>query len=266
MNPSSDPSTHPQPASGFPEQVPPPARQVTLALPSHQPWVTYTIIGVTVLVYLIQVLTLRTLGVDLPEQWGIKANELIRAGQLWRLFTPMLLHDDMNIAHIGFNMYFLYIVGTRVERMTGHGRYLVLYILSGFAGDALSFLASPYNAWGASGALFGLLGYEAALAILNRSLFKDGGRRMLREALFVAAINILIGYFIGADNWGHVGGLLGGLIFTWFAGPRWQVEGIAPSLHLVDKREPHEVLTGAALVALVFGALVMIGMIHPLVQ
>lgn len=40
--------------------------------------------------------------------------------------------------------------------------------------------------------------------------------------------NLFIGLAPGIDNWGHVGGLLGGAIFAWFAGPRWEVVGIYP--------------------------------------
>jgi len=56
----------------------------------------------------------------------------------------------------------------------------------------------------------------------------------------------------------------GGLIFTWFAGPRWEIEGIYPALNLTDKREPREVITGAAIVILIFGALAMVGIIYPI--
>ena len=42
-----------------------------------------------------------------------------------------------------------------------------------------------------------------------------------------------------------IGGLFGGLIFTWFGGPNWKVEGIFPSFQLVDERESRDVLLAA---------------------
>jgi rhomboid protease GluP len=233
--------------------APPPAQ--TLRLPAYKPVVTYVIIGVTVFVYLLQIATKYFLGVDLPGALGVKSNELIIAGQLWRLFTPMLLHDDSNFMHIAFNMYFLYIVGSRVERISGHGRFLVLYILSGFAGDVLSFLLSPYPAWGASGALFGLLGTEAVMALQNRSLLVDNGRALLNSALTVAAINIVIGFAIGADNWGHLGGFLGGAMFSWFAGAKFSIQGLHPQLQLVDERGGREILNASVLTFAAFSVL-----------
>jgi rhomboid protease GluP len=78
------------------------------------------------------------------------------------------------------------------------------------------------------------------------------------------AINLFLGLTPGIDNWGHVGGLLGGLIFAWFAGPVWEVRGLMNGPQLVDKREAREVITGAAIVLLIFGALAVWGMVAPI--
>jgi len=251
---------NPQTVPNNMNEVPPQPQRVPISLPNYPPTVTFTIIAITVVIFLLQIGTKAWLGTDIPGVIGIKANELIRAGQLWRLFTPMLLHDDTSIMHIGFNMYFLFIVGQQVERITGHGRFVVLYILSGFTGVVASFLFSPYYSWGASGALFGLLGAEAVLAVQNRALFQDGGQRLLKNALTVAGINILIGFMIGADNWGHIGGLVGGAMFSWFAGPKLAITGNYPTqLTFTDQRGVREILNTAALVFIVFGGLIAIG-------
>ena len=51
-------------------------------------------------------------------------------------------------------------------------------------------------------------------------------------------------------------------MFTWFAGPVWEIEVIAPALQLVDQRPTREVVVGAATVLFVFGALAMWGMVR----
>ena len=61
--------------------------------------------AITIAVYLLQIATEYLLGTDLPAALGMKVNELIIQGQVWRLFTPMFLHAS--ILHIGFNMYAL---------------------------------------------------------------------------------------------------------------------------------------------------------------
>ena len=82
------------------------------------------------------------------------------------------------------------------------------------------------------------------------------------NVIFIVVINLVIGFSSGGyiDNWGHIGGLLGGLIFTWFGGPLWDVEGLYPLLHLVDRRAEREVILGAAAALIIFGGLAMLGM------
>ncbi len=72
--------------------------------PFH-PYTTYILIGICVLVYLLQVGTIYLFKVDVPAVIGVKDNELILHGQVWRLITPVFLHSDQTILHILFNMY-----------------------------------------------------------------------------------------------------------------------------------------------------------------
>ena len=111
-----------------------------------------------------------------------------------------------------------------------------------------------------------MIGAEGIFLFQNRQLFGRQFGRAIGNVIFIIVINLVIDFVPGSgiDYWGHIGGLLGGLIFTWFAGPRWEVEGIYPALSLTDKRESHNVVTGAAIVLLIFGALAMIGMIYPI--
>jgi len=243
---------------------PPQPRPVAVSLPATTPRVTYTILGITVVAYLLQLLTQYIYGYDLAVELGAKANDAIRAGQLWRFFTPMLLHGS--ILHIGFNMYALMAFGAGLERRYGHGRFLLLYILSGFAGTVFSFLFSSAYSIGASGAIFGLVAAEGIFLVKNRKLFGSRVRQALNNVIFVVAINLFLGLQPGIDNWGHMGGLMGGLIFAWFAGPHWEVQGISPNLQVVDLREPRDIIVGAAVVTIIFCTLAAIGMWYPFVN
>ena len=251
------------------EQPPAPPRPVRVTLPASVPYMTYTLIGITAVVYLLQLASQSLLGTDLPAALGAKANDLIRAGQLWRLVTPVLLHAS--IPHILFNMYALWLFGVGLERHFGRWRFLVLYVLGGFTGNVLSFLLSSGLSVGASTAIFGLVAAEGIFLLQNRKLFSNQFGSAIGNVVFVVAVNLALGAVTpGIDNWGHVGGLLGGLIFTWFAGPLWEVRetveagNMVPALRLVDGREPRHVITGAAAVILIFGTLAVIGMIHPI--
>ena len=233
---------------------PPPARPAPI-IEEHlvTPAVTYALVAITVLVYILQLGTKALTGTDWPEFLGVKYNDAIMAGQLWRLFTPMFLHDNTSILHIGFNMYALVIIGADLERRFGHGRFLLLYVLTAFSGNVVSFLFSPEASLGASTAIFGLLGAQMVFFYQNRKLFGSGARRALQNALFIAGANLLIGLSPGIDNWGHVGGLLGGLVFAWFAGPLLVLrEELYPRFRVEDTRGARELFIGAAFTAVIF--------------
>lgn len=230
-------------------------------MPRSAPYVTYTIIGITVIFYALQLLSTFSFGRDILILYGARINEAILAGELWRFLTPALLHGSL--PHIAFNMYALLSFGTGLERHFGHGRFLMLYLLGAFAGNVASFLYSPGYSVGASTAIFGLLGAEAVFLIQNRKVFPGHFRSAIGNIIFIAAINLfIIGSLPGIDNWGHIGGLIGGLMFTSFAGPKWEVEGIYPSYYLADKRPFSSVIVGAATVVLIFGGLAMWGMVR----
>jgi rhomboid protease GluP len=240
-----------------PEQTPPPP-QIRVAIPNSPPYVTYILLGVTIFVYLLQLAGQYFLKVDIVTALGVKYNDYIRAGQVWRLITPVFLHGS--ILHIAFNMYALFIYGRSLEPRFGHGRFTILYFLSAYAGNVLSFVLTPNPSLGASTAIFGLLAAEGMFAIQNRKLLGPRANRVLMNVLYIAAINLFIGFTTtGVDNFGHLGGLLGGIIFTWFGGPRWKIEGIYPSLQLVDEREGHGMFAGAAAVLLFFIPLTLLG-------
>ena len=253
------------PASSLDQQPVSPPQSTRVAMPSSRSYVTYTIMGVTIGFYLLQQIVGNSpYGMDWLTFYGAKINALIRAGQIWRLLTPALLHAS--IPHILFNMYALLVIGVGLERYFGHGRYFLLYVLTAFTGNVLSFLLSSGYSIGASTAIFGLIGAEGIFLYQNRKLLGRQFGSAIGNVIFIIAINLVIDFVPGSgiDYWGHIGGLLGGLIFTWFAGPRWEIKGIYPALSLTDKREMRDIVTGTAIVLLIFGALTIVGMIYPI--
>ena len=252
MNPESPPQ---DPASITPETVtrtPPPlaSKPPSVGRSSFSPVVTYTLLAITIVIYLVQIGTSTVLGVDLPAELGLKINEAILQGQLWRLITPVLLHGS--IIHVGFNMYALHLFGPGLERHFGRARFLTLYILSGFAGNVVSFIFSPANSLGSSTAIFGLFGAQGVFIYQNQAVLGSNARRALNQIIFLAAVNLFIGLAPFIDNWGHVGGLIGGSLFAWLGGPLLRVEGIFPALKILDERESSDVIRAGIWVTLLF--------------
>ena len=82
---------------------------------------------------------------------ALQDNQLIRAGQWWRLITPVALHA--NLLHLVTNNYSLNSLGPAVEMLSGRPRFLSVYAASAVAGSAASFAFSPAASVGASGQL-----------------------------------------------------------------------------------------------------------------
>lgn len=194
-------------------------------VPSYEVWVTPALLALIVFIYGVQVWG-TTLGQDAVLEWGIKWNDRIAEGEWWRLVTPIFLHLD--IWHIAFNGFVLYQVGRQVEMFYGPARFLALFFLAGVAGCLASLWFAPYRSAGASGAIFGLVGAEIVLFYRNRQWLGQAGSDGLRNALMLAGINLLIGLSGRVDNWGHVGGLVGGLVVAWLIGPLWALPAGRP--------------------------------------
>jgi len=220
---------------------------------------SFGLIGFTVLVFAAQWLSLTLTGSDLLLEWGAKSRPEMAAGQVWRFVTPIFLH--VSLLHLLVNMYSLYAIGPAVERFFGTPRFIALYLLSGISGVLFSLAFSPFPSAGASGSIFGLLGALAAFLYLHRTLFGRFGRLQLRQLIVVAVLNLALGLMPGIDNWGHVGGLVAGVVLAWSIGPIFRVVWLAPEQgQLVDQRPWRDVrastlvaagaLSGLALVAL----------------
>ena len=240
-------SSYPDYPAGSPAPPPPVEQRIPVSVPRTRPLVTYTLLVITVIIFLLQSASEYIFGYDLVAGLGMKVNELILEGQYWRLFTPMFLHGS--ILHRGFNM--------GLEHYYGHGRFILLFVLSGFAGNVFSFTFSASNSLGSSTAIFGLLAAEGVFLYLNQKVFGGVARRALNNIIMIAVVNLIIGLSPGIDNWGHMGGLLGGAIFAFLGGPILQVKGITPNLHIVDTRETSDVVRAALVDIFLFGALAL---------
>jgi rhomboid protease GluP len=232
---------------------------VSVKMPERKPIMTSMLIGISILFFAIQYLVKSATGIDLLFLYGGKINEAIMAGQVWRLLTPALFHSS--ILHIALNMYALYIIGRRLERFYGHGRFLLLYVLSAFAGNVLSFVLTPAPSLGASTAIFGLLAAEGVFIFQNRKLFGSvRTRQMITNLGVILMLNLVFGFMSGSnvDNMGHIGGLLGGIFFAWKGGPALQIVGQLPFFEIVDIRKQAEVLLAAVVVLVGFSVIAII--------
>ena len=143
---------------------------------------------------------------------GALVGDLVRQGEWWRFITVALLHGS--VIHLGMNMLALYIFGSQLERWQGHWRLGAGFIASVITGSVASF-AWNHDVFsvGASGGVFGLLGYMGALLLRYRKSFPPNMRKELGNWLrSILIYNILFSFLPGIDFAAHFGGLLGGFL------------------------------------------------------
>ncbi|MDC0157169.1 rhomboid family intramembrane serine protease [Verrucomicrobia bacterium] len=139
-------------------------------------------------------------------------------GQFWRLFTPIFLH--FSPLHILFNMYWLHVLGSQIERLKG-SKFFITFVLALalFSNLAQFFMSGPLFG-GMSGVVYGLFGY-----VFIKCKFDPGDGFYIDS--FTA--NIMFGWFAlcflgvfpSIANWAHAGGLLVGLAWGYGSALRW---------------------------------------------
>ncbi len=153
---------------------------------------------------------------------GAKQSDLIvNSYQIWRLFTPMILHGG--IIHFLLNCFAIFYIGRAVEQNHGTAQTATLFIVPSIGSTILSSLLLPqFISVGASGGIFGLVGACVADITKNRKLlFSDfiNKGRSKRQHLYVILVlvldvflNMLMGLTPYTDNFMHLGGFFLGFI------------------------------------------------------
>lgn len=179
---------------------------------SKKPIITYIIIALCVFMFIMSGMGMDTMTL---VKYGANIGTLVKSGEIYRLISYMFLHAG--IIHMFFNMYSLYIVGPRVEDFYGKWKFLAIYLVSGISGGLLSIaMNGDVVSVGASGAIFGLFGALLYFAYNYRGYI---GAMIKSQILPIVIYNLLMGFFIsGIDMWGHIGGLIGGLIASYTLG------------------------------------------------
>jgi len=142
-------------------------------------------------------------------------NTYLINNEWWRLITPIFLHFSMT--HLVFNCLWIYILGSRIEKLDGLSVFLFIFILTGILSNAGQFFwTQQYLFGGLSGAVYGLLGYCFIIELDGRH-----GRYGLPEALYLFMfIWLLVGFtgvlsffgFGNVANTAHLVGMIAGFI------------------------------------------------------
>lgn len=138
---------------------------------------------------------------------------IIGKGEYYRLFTSMFLHFGYD--HLFNNMIALAAMGWNLELDIGKIKFLIVYFVSGLAGNILSAwwdiqTGSMVVSAGASGAIFGIIGALLYVAIRNRGRIGEiSGRGLVAMVVLTLYYGFTSG---GVDNMAHIGGLAAGFL------------------------------------------------------
>jgi rhomboid protease GluP len=173
----------------------------------------------------------------------------------WTVLSAGWLHAGL--LHIGFNMYWVYMMGPAIEELFGPARTIIIYtvggvtgfLLSSFAGEFLNFpipfLHTAGLTVGASAPVFGLIG---ALYHYGRTASSS----IKQQAMSIILQAVVFGLLMpGIDNYAHAGGFLGGYLTSAWLNP------------LTKERGDHMVIAVLCLVATV--AAIIASILHGLV-
>ncbi len=164
--------------------------------------------------------------------FGAPLFEKISEGQVWRLFSPALLHGD--IFHLFFNMLWLIVLGKQIEQRMSKGRYLLFILVAGIFSNTAQYLMSGPNFVGFSGILCAMLtfiwvrqqqapweGYQLDRLTISFMLIFIIGMALLQSLSFFVEKFFDLGMSPNIANTAHLSGAFIGLLlgrlnfFSW---------------------------------------------------
>lgn len=198
------------------------------------PYVTYGLIGLNVLIFLIQLALPNAYGFEeLAVEYGmipVVVRDVVPQPLAWlpdwaNLFTYSFLHAGW--LHLLSNMLFLWIFGDNIEDAMGHVRFLIFYLLcamlAGLAHIAFN-AASTAPLIGASGAVSGVMGAyivlfpHARVFVLVRIVIPIPlpipALWMLGVWIITQVVNVLAGSQEPVAWWAHLGGVVAGALLA----------------------------------------------------
>lgn len=191
-------------------------RAIGLIAPKQSGIVVMTFIGVMLALFVYSAIYQGPKAIMSPSMetlyyFGIMERGLVEAGDLWRIFSFGLIHGG--IIHIFFNGTWLVQIGPWLESEIGPRRMLVLITITQLT-SAIAVLYGGRFVVGASGWLFGLIGFGAAY--FHRAGRAHHGTR--NHFITWGFYGLMFGFIMpGISNLAHGGGLVGGILLGFVA-------------------------------------------------
>ena len=172
-------------------------------------WVLFGLTAICAGVFLAQE---RAGGSEVREvllRFGASRPAHVRDGEWWRFATALFVH--IGPRHLLGNMAALLVLGPALVAALGPWRFVLVYLLAGIAGNALSYQTMPPDvvSAGASGAILGVLGALGGQRLRFSASARYRGWQVI--AALLAYLAVAVGAEPGVDTMAHLGGLAAGL-------------------------------------------------------
>ncbi len=217
-----------------------------------QPYMTYALIAVFVLIWMLEYATLTlhpsNSGPDICT-WGALPNADLSSIGLspgctvawWRFVSSAFLHDPSSVYHVLFNSIAMLFIGRLVEQLYGRLVLLGVFLITAIAGGVLWYAVSTVGptlpgiqadtiSLGASGGIAGLIGLLLMLGRVQGKNVPVGITHTVRNyAVTVIVLNVVLTFVFGPsldiNNYAHVGGLIAGAALGLFVPPLMSIGG-----------------------------------------
>ncbi|MCH9621292.1 MAG: Rhomboid protease GlpG [Chlamydiia bacterium] len=157
--------------------------------------------------------------------WHGQFLQKVRHGQVWRLFTPVVLH--LTLLHFLFNMLWLIILGKMVEFNMGRIKFVLFILITGIFSNFCQYIMTGPFFLGISGVLSGFIGYiwvRKKIAPWEVYFIKKETLYFFLTFIFgflvVQIVSFLLQYFqvfsfpVPIANTGHISGLIMGMFLA----------------------------------------------------
>jgi len=139
--------------------------------------------------------------------------QLTTPTELWRWFTPMLLH--FSLTHLVFNLAWWLYLDRQFEQRLGSMLLINLTLSVALLSNAAQYFMVNPQFGGLSGVVYGLFGYFWLAGIINpaqRLQISPGLAGFMLLWLLLGFFDVL---WLNMANWAHLGGLVAGMAWAW---------------------------------------------------
>jgi membrane associated rhomboid family serine protease len=190
-----------------------------LAVTKRTPFVTYTVIGLCVAVYLWELM-------NYPAVEAALVRPILTGGvsAIWTLFTMTLVHSRTQITHIVFNLMAFSVLGRLIETIYGPFRLTLLLIALAWVASAAQIEVEHGIGIGLSGVVYGIFGFMIGASPNNPFLWwfvKKNAPMLIGWAVICVVLTQM--HVLAIGNGAHFGGLIYGIVYGLIYGlPRYR--------------------------------------------